>query len=146
MSEAICRTCGGTPGNHQPSMFDPDGIGDPGHKMNNPHPSISSEDEIIEADTLRKTIEYIRIPNPEGGEGDYVYLRYLVDADTIEQLLDIAQKKYQEGELKGRIDELSMVQSGHYVAQTLVNGQAMTVEKRINDLESQYKERSKQSE
>ncbi len=32
MNPAICRTCGGSPGNHLPSFLDPDGIGDPGHK------------------------------------------------------------------------------------------------------------------
>lgn len=31
---AICKTCGASmPGKHQPSMFDPDGRGDAGHKM-----------------------------------------------------------------------------------------------------------------
>lgn len=29
--EAICRTCGGSPGHHKPSMFDPTGVGDLGH-------------------------------------------------------------------------------------------------------------------
>lgn len=30
---AVCRTCGGSPGHHVPSVLDPSGIGDPGHAM-----------------------------------------------------------------------------------------------------------------
>lgn len=33
MSGAICRTCGTTDGHHVPSMFDPQGIGEAGHRM-----------------------------------------------------------------------------------------------------------------
>lgn len=29
---AICKTCGGSPGNHKPSMLDPTGRGNPGHR------------------------------------------------------------------------------------------------------------------
>lgn len=33
MSKATCRTCGATlPGKHVPSVLDPNGVGDPGHK------------------------------------------------------------------------------------------------------------------
>jgi hypothetical protein len=33
MSSTTCKTCGGSPGHHVPSMFDPNGTGYPGHKM-----------------------------------------------------------------------------------------------------------------
>lgn len=33
MSGAICKTCGGELPNHVPSRFDPDGIGNPAHKL-----------------------------------------------------------------------------------------------------------------
>lgn len=35
MSKATCRTCGaqGPPWEHKPSALDPDGVGDPGHKV-----------------------------------------------------------------------------------------------------------------
>lgn len=35
-STATCKTCGGTPPNHVPSMFDPNGIGHTGHRTKQP--------------------------------------------------------------------------------------------------------------
>lgn len=31
--EVTCRTCGGSPGNHKPSMFDPTGVANPAHRV-----------------------------------------------------------------------------------------------------------------
>lgn len=33
MSNAICRACGGVTPNHKPTIFDPDGLSHPGHKV-----------------------------------------------------------------------------------------------------------------
>lgn len=51
MSQATCKTCGasGPPWHHVPSMFDPDGIGDPGHAMPK---SDNQEREKLENDLL----------------------------------------------------------------------------------------------
>ena|SRR3990167_4697171 len=47
---------------------------------------------------------------------------------------------------KARIDELGSVQLeyGHYLAQTFVNGQAMTIMERIADLEAKEKKKQKE--
>lgn len=44
---ATCKTCGGSPGRHKPSMLDPLGIGDPAHAMTTkPQPTPSVEEEL----------------------------------------------------------------------------------------------------
>lgn len=41
---ATCKTCGGSPNNHRPSPFDPNGIGHPAHKMPQ-SPTTGNQDE-----------------------------------------------------------------------------------------------------
>ena len=58
--------------------------------------------------------------------------------EFIEKTEIIAKQAIEDMLVEARLDELSNVQLqyGHYVAQTFINGQAMTLEERIADLKS----------
>lgn len=47
MNTAICKTCGDTPDNHKPSVFDKDGIGHPDHAMNASTNSEREDEELL---------------------------------------------------------------------------------------------------
>lgn len=59
--KAICKTCGasGPPWNHVPSVFDPMGKGNPGHKMDNPGLSSYSEDYYLRLEGKEEPIKKV---------------------------------------------------------------------------------------
>jgi hypothetical protein len=59
MGGAICKTCGSSTDQHRPSVFDKNGIGHPGHKMDNPGLSSYSENYyvMLESDTQTKPLK-----------------------------------------------------------------------------------------
>lgn len=72
MSGAICRTCGGANGQHIPSLFDPHGIGNLGHRMQGGHPSLDFRGRPM-----------IIAPQPIQA----------ADFDTLEELRDLSDKQ-----------------------------------------------------
>lgn len=66
---AICRTCGGQNGNHQPSMLDPNGRGDPGHRVEGGRPTTNPNRILDEFDmaAIWSTFNLPRARKTDGG-------------------------------------------------------------------------------
>lgn len=71
-----------------------------------------------------------------------------LDWDSIDEAAEAIEKLVHQARVEARIDEIGKVQSEHgrYVTQTFINGQAMTVEERYNDLVKELESKEETNE
>lgn len=99
--------------------------------------SKQSNDSDKQKDQHRRSVETLGL----SGRGDTAILpeiyQFCIDNDLV--LTKELALAFQDEILKARINELSNVQLeyGRYIGQTFINGQAMTIEERLADLQSQ---------
>ncbi len=115
---AFCRTCGGTPDHHIPSMLDPYGRGEAGHWVL--HPDNTG---------LRERLKALK-PHTEG----QLPLGDLLSYSEVEAIMRLLTRECKAAELEGRLDEVNHIPDNFF---QVWDGENITARARRAELQAQ---------